>query len=61
PLASVREVERRRITKDEREKLKLTLLGVVVDECGICLSQFRDEELEVLATLCQHLSVFTCL
>ncbi|KAH9922434.1 uncharacterized protein B0H18DRAFT_1120990 [Fomitopsis serialis] len=63
PLASVRdehpligriEVERRRITKDGRVKLKLTLLGVVVDKCGICLSQFRNEELAALAPLCQH-------
>jgi hypothetical protein len=47
------EVLRRRVTKDGRKKLKLALLGVVVDKCGICLSQFREE---VGASLlpCQH-------
>ncbi|KZT69741.1 hypothetical protein DAEQUDRAFT_726410 [Daedalea quercina L-15889] len=54
PLIGRIEVERRRVTKDGRVKLKLTLLGIVVDKCGICLSQFRDEELAVLAPVCQH-------
>ncbi|TFY53377.1 hypothetical protein EVJ58_g9483 [Rhodofomes roseus] len=54
PLVGRIEVERRRITKDGRVKLKLTLLGVVVDKCGICLSQFKDEELAALAPMCQH-------
>ena len=54
PLIGRVEVERRRVTKDGRVKLKLTLLGVVVDKCGICLSQFKDEELAALAPVCQH-------
>ncbi|EPS96137.1 hypothetical protein FOMPIDRAFT_61871, partial [Fomitopsis schrenkii] len=54
PLTGRVEVERRRVTKDGRVKLKLTLLGVIVDKCGICLSQFKDEELAALAPVCQH-------
>ena len=54
PLMGRIEVERRRVTKDGRVKLKLTLLGVVVDKCGICLSQFKDEEPAALAPICQH-------
>ena len=54
PLIGRIEVERRRVTKDGRVKLKLTLLGIVVDKCGICLSQFKNEELAALAPVCQH-------
>lgn len=48
------EIERRRVTKDGRVKLKLLLLGVVVDRCGICLSQFKERELAGLGPSCQH-------
>ena len=47
------EVQRRRITRDGRIKLKLTLLGVAVDKCGVCLSQFREEGRAFLLQ-CQH-------
>ena len=47
------EVLRRRITKDGRKKLKLALLGIVVEKCGICLSQFR-EGAEAFLLPCQH-------
>lgn len=36
------EVLRRRVTKEGKTKLKLALLGTVVDRCGICLSQFKE-------------------
>ncbi|KAI0312456.1 hypothetical protein OF83DRAFT_646714 [Amylostereum chailletii] len=48
------EVTRRRVTKDGRVKLKLSLLGVSVDRCGICLSQFKDSESASLLPKCQH-------
>ena len=38
------EVVRRRVTRDGRIKLKLSLLGVAVDRCQICLAQFKDRE-----------------
>jgi len=47
-------LERRRVTKDGRVKLKLTLMGVVVDKCSICLSQFKDTEVACLGTHCRH-------
>lgn len=50
------EVLRRRVTKDGRKKLKLALLGIVVDKCGICLSQFK-EDAEASLLPCQHASV----
>lgn len=52
PVAHV-QVERRRITKDGRKKLKLSLMGVIVDRCSVCMSQFKKEELGVLLP-CQH-------
>lgn len=53
PSGRVR-LERRRVMKDGRVKLKLTLLGEPVDKCGICLSQFKDAEVACLGTHCQH-------
>jgi hypothetical protein len=35
-------------------KLKLSLLGVAVNNCGVCLSQFRNEEWAVLGPQCLH-------
>ena len=42
------EVVRRRKLQDGRVKLKLSLLGVMVERCYICLSQFKDTEWAVL-------------
>ncbi|KDQ07291.1 hypothetical protein BOTBODRAFT_192502 [Botryobasidium botryosum FD-172 SS1] len=47
------EVERRRVLKDGRVKLKLSLLGIIVDRCSVCLSQFRDNQKGVLLP-CKH-------
>ncbi|KAI5122623.1 hypothetical protein M0805_008712 [Coniferiporia weirii] len=59
PLGKV-EVLRRRMTKDGRTKLKLALLGVVVDKCGICLSQFKEDAWACLV-VCQHAFHERCL
>ncbi len=48
------EVTRRRVLKDGRVKLKLSLLGVAVDRCGICMSQFRCDERAALTPVCKH-------
>ena len=52
PLGRV-EVLRRRVTKDGRTKLKLALLGVVVDKCGICFAQFKGDVFACLLP-CRH-------
>lgn len=36
------EVLRRRVTKEGKIKLKLALLGIDVDRCSICLTQFKE-------------------
>ncbi len=46
-------VDRRRVTKDGRTKLKLSLFGVVVDKCTICLTQFKEGSWSCLLP-CQH-------
>ncbi|KAL5499206.1 hypothetical protein ACEPAH_1724 [Sanghuangporus vaninii] len=59
PLGRV-EVLRRRVTKDGRTKLKLALLGVVVDKCGICLVQFKGGAFACLLP-CRHAFHENCL
>ncbi|KAJ6470589.1 hypothetical protein C8R47DRAFT_988750 [Mycena vitilis] len=48
------EVQRRRTTKDGRVKLKLALLGVAVDRCGICMTQFKKAERARMSEVCKH-------
>ncbi|KIJ59923.1 hypothetical protein HYDPIDRAFT_170492 [Hydnomerulius pinastri MD-312] len=48
------ELERRRVTKDGRVKLKMTLLGVSVDKCAICMSQFKEGDRSILGAQCKH-------
>lgn len=48
------EVKRRRVLKDGRVKLKLSLLGLPVDRCGVCLSQFKKDEQAALTPVCKH-------
>ncbi|KAJ1310934.1 hypothetical protein OPQ81_009446 [Rhizoctonia solani] len=51
--AGLIEIQRRRVMKDGRVKLKLSLMGVGVDKCGICLTQFKNNESAVLLP-CLH-------
>ncbi|KAJ7031937.1 hypothetical protein C8F04DRAFT_959564 [Mycena alexandri] len=55
------EVQRRRITKDGRVKLKLALLGIAVDRCGICMTQFKKAESARLSEGCKHVFHDRCL
>jgi len=48
------EVERRRVTRDGRTKLKLSLLGVPVERCSICFSQFRADQSAAVLPNCTH-------
>ncbi|KAF8186889.1 hypothetical protein K438DRAFT_2019609 [Mycena galopus ATCC 62051] len=51
-LTGVIEVQRRRTTKDGRVKLKLAVLGIAVDRCGICMTQFKKAESARLSEKC---------
>ncbi|KAJ6487801.1 hypothetical protein C8R45DRAFT_827304 [Mycena sanguinolenta] len=55
------EVQRRRTTKDGRVKLKLALLGIAVDRCGICMTQFKKAEHARLSERCKHAFHDRCL
>jgi hypothetical protein len=55
------EVQRRRTTKDGRVKLKLALLGIAVDRCGICMTQFKKAESARLSEGCRHAFHERCL
>jgi hypothetical protein len=48
------EVVRRRTTRNGRVKLKMVLLGVTVDRCAICTTQFKDHESAAVGARCQH-------
>jgi hypothetical protein len=61
PLLGDVEVERRRKTKDGRVKLKLVLLDSPVDKCGICLMQFRGNNVARLGSVCRHAFHDRCL
>jgi len=48
------EVERRRVTRDGRTKLKLSLLGLPVERCSICFSQFKEDQQAAVMPNCTH-------
>jgi len=54
PLTGQIEVQRRRKLKDGRVKLKLQLMGVPANSCGICLAQFKEKEMGALTPKCQQ-------
>ncbi|KAK7054395.1 hypothetical protein VNI00_003589 [Paramarasmius palmivorus] len=53
PLHGQVSIERRRVTKDGRVKVKMVLLDTAVDKCGICLTQFKERDLAVISP-CRH-------
>lgn len=53
-------VDSRRTTPQGKVKLKLSLLGVRVSKCPICLSQFRGGEKGVLTPTCAHAAHQSC-
>jgi len=55
------EVQRRRVTSDGRIKLKMSVLGVTVNRCGICISQFRGGQHASMNSLCRHVFHENCL
>ena len=48
------ELVRRRVTRDGRVKLKLSLLGVSVEKCAICMTQFKESDEGILGATCKH-------
>jgi len=54
------EVFSRRTTSDGRTKVKLALLGMRVERCGVCLMQFREGEVGA-KTMCEHVFHEACL
>lgn len=56
PSCLVGEVElvRKRLTRDGRVKLKMTLFGVAVEKCAICMTQFKGGDVGILGATCHH-------
>lgn len=48
------ELVRRRVTRDGRVKLKMSLLGVAVEKCAICMTQFKEADGGILGASCKH-------
>jgi len=63
PLYLVGKVElvRKRVTRDGRVKLKMSLLDVAVEKCAICMTQFKDGDEGILGATCHHAFHETCL
>ncbi|KAF9225663.1 RING/U-box, partial [Gyrodon lividus] len=55
------EVVRRRVTRDGRTKLKMSLLGVSVENCAICMTQMRQGDKSILGATCKHAFHEKCL
>ncbi|WVW80994.1 hypothetical protein I302_102985 [Kwoniella bestiolae CBS 10118] len=53
-------VDSRRTTPQGKVKLKLSLLGMRVTKCGICLSQFKSGEKGVMLPMCSHVGHESC-
>ncbi|KAF5371699.1 hypothetical protein D9758_003410 [Tetrapyrgos nigripes] len=54
PILGTVIVQRRRTTRDGRNKIKLSLLDSAVDKCGICLSQFKEGDRGAMSPPCKH-------
>ena len=53
-------VDSHRTTQQGKVKLKLSLLGVRVTKCPICLGQFKDKEKGVMMPECGHVAHEGC-
>ena len=59
-LPGLVQVDSRRQNAAGKTKLKLSLLGVRVTKCPICLSQFKDKDLGVVLPNCTHVAHEVC-
>ncbi|KAG8216967.1 hypothetical protein J3R82DRAFT_7272 [Butyriboletus roseoflavus] len=55
------ELVRKRLTRDGRVKLKMSLFGVAVEKCAICMTQFKADDGGILGATCQHAFHEKCL
>ncbi|CAK5261951.1 unnamed protein product [Mycena citricolor] len=55
------EIQRRRVTKEGRVRIKPMLLGIGVDRCGICMSQFKKADEARMSEKCKHSFHARCL
>lgn len=53
-------IDNRRVNDQGKVKLKLSVLGVRVSNCPICLTQFRGGDGAALLPLCGHVSHDSC-
>lgn len=53
-------VDSRRVTAQGKVKLKLSLLGVRVAKCPICLAQYKQGEIAAMLPECLHSGHETC-
>lgn len=51
------ELVRRRVARDGRVKLKMSLFGVAVEKCAICMTQFKADDEGILGASCNHACV----
>ncbi|KAG7088832.1 hypothetical protein E1B28_012787 [Marasmius oreades] len=62
PLLGRISVDRRRVTKDGRVRVKLILLECGVDKCGICFIQFKEgDHAAMSSSVCRHAYHEACL
>ena len=59
-LPGLIQVDSRRQNAAGKTKLKLSLLGVRVTKCPICLSQFKDKDMGVMLPKCTHVAHEVC-
>jgi hypothetical protein len=59
-LPGLIQVDSRRTNAAGKIKLKLSLLGVRVTKCPICLSQFKEKDKAVMLPLCGHVAHEVC-
>lgn len=55
------EVQRRRLAADGHIKLKISMFGVPVSRCGICISQFKGDQHGSTSLSCRHIFHKSCL
>ncbi|WWC92155.1 uncharacterized protein L201_007109 [Kwoniella dendrophila CBS 6074] len=59
-LVGLIQIDSKRITTKGKVKLKLSLLGLRVIKCSICLSQFKQNEKAIMLPNCSHVGHESC-
>lgn len=53
-------VDSRRVNASGKVKIKLSVLGVRVTNCPVCLAQYRGDDAAVLMPRCGHIAHASC-